>query len=580
MLKVLVQPPDTAQNTPPVDYVFLFTDKQDARAQADAIKDVLGPLLNTSKTGTPSNLTPAAATPSGPGMSSAMAIANALTSAATAKKPWDDDNRLKEDMDLQQSLLKANPTLSKMFMDSLQTKPESLSSRQFMAQFWSTRLHLLRAHAIERAQTRGSYNVLSSLKPRVEDNVTRLNITQEQVQLIFAQHPLVKRVYDENVPKLNEHQFWSRFFQSRLFKKLRGERITDTDATDAVLDKYLREEAKGPEVEDTHVPHFLDLAGNEENNSQRRGNRPDLDMRPTGVEKMPIIRTLNSLSEKIMANVAAADGDPHAPVGMTEDAWSQLKLRDLAGDEEQNRIVLNIRDQGRFFAQAQEDHENRTFARQDPGQILGALRSEIARELPPDGNAQLQKLVDPGDDDDEEMEDAPTSRRQVGSSAALHDSLKQILNAVSDRRAQMSESSSSETYGLSPEVFDRLTVTHATSTEFLHQFWQAFLSGDSDRAGEVKSLSESLQRAIDRIQAVAESAEAEREVIVAQKREYILEVRKRTGRKLNTNIDNIPGGNKAVQQLLGPTINALKGALNRYETALAEETREAAAVAV
>ncbi|KAJ5217230.1 General transcription and DNA repair factor IIH subunit tcf-29 [Penicillium chermesinum] len=576
MLKVLVQPPDAPPNTPPVNYVFTFTDKTNARGQADAIKDVLGPLLNSARNGTPS--TPV---PGGEGMSSAMAIASALTSAATAKKPWDDDNRLKEDTDLQQSLLKANPTLQKMFMDSLQIKPETLTSRQFMAQFWSTRLHLLRAHAIERAQSRGAYNVLSSLKPRVEDNVTRLNITQEQVQLIFAQHPLVKRVYDENVPKLNEHQFWSRFFQSRLFKKLRGERISEMDATDPVLDKYLREDPKGPETENTHVPNFLDLAGNEDNNSQRRGNRPDLDMRPSGVDRMPIIRTLNSLSGKIMANVAAADGDPHAPAGMNEDTYSQLRLRDLAGDEEQNRITLNIRDQSRFFAQAQEDQENRTFAQQDPDKILKALRLEISRELPADGNAQLQRLVDPGDDDDEEMEDAPTSQRPVGSSAAMRDALGQILSAVGDRRSQMSEtSSSSETYGLSREVFDRVTLTNATSIEFLHQFWQAFLSGDSERAGEVKSLSESLQRALDRIQALGDTAEEERQKVVTQQREYVLEVRKRTGRKLNTNFDSIPGGMKAVQQLLGPTISALKKASSQYATALAEETREAAAAAV
>lgn len=580
MLKVFVLPPDAPPNTPPIDYVFLFTAKEDARAQANAIKDALSPLLNAGKPATPSGSAPAAATPGGEGLSSAMAIASALKSAANAKKPWDDDNRLKEDADLQQSLLKANPILQKMFMDSLQTKPETLSSRQFMAQFWSTRLHLLRAHAIERAQTRGSYNVLSSLKPHTEDSVTRLNITQEQVQLIFAQHPLVKRVYDENVPKLNEHQFWSRFFQSRLFKKLRGERISDADATDAILDKYLREDPKGPNVEDTHIPHFLDLAGNEGHNSQRRGNRPDLDMRPTGADKIPIIRTLNSLSENIMANVAASDGDPHAPVGLTEDTWSQLQLRDLAGDKEQDRIALNIRDQNRFFAQAQEDQENRVFAQQDPEKILGAIRSEIARELPPDGNAQLQRLVDPGDDDDEEMEDAPTSRRPVGSSAALRDSLNQILTAVRDRRAQMTETSTSETYGLPHDLYDRLTLTHATSTEFLHQFWQAFLSGDSDRAGEVKSLCESLQRALDRIDAVGKSAEDEREKLVVQQKEYVLDVRKRTGRKLNPNLDSIPGGRRAVEQLLGPTINALKSALSRYEKALAEETQEMAAAGV
>ncbi|KAJ5637938.1 General transcription and DNA repair factor IIH subunit tcf-29 [Penicillium lividum] len=578
MLKVFATVPNAPPNSESTAYTFQFTAQTNARAQADAFKDALGARVNAAKAGTPSQ-TSTPVPSSGAGVSAALAIANAVSSAGSAKNPWDDDNRLKGDVELQQSLLKADSTLQRMFMESLHTKPDTLSSGQFMSQFWSTRLHLLRAHAIERAQTRGSYNVLSSLKPRVEENVTRLNISKEQIQLIFSQHPLVKTVYDENVPKLSEQQFWSRFFQSRLFKKLRGERISEADATDAVLDKYLREEPAVAE-RDANVPHFLDLAGNEGNNSQRRGNRPDLDMRPSAVDKVPIIRTLNSLSEKIMANVAPADGDISAPIGMNEEAWAKLQLQDLRGDEEQARITLNIRDQDRFFAAARDDDQNQALSKQDPNQVLQLLRSEIALNLPPGGATPLQKLVDPGDDEDEEMDDAPASKRPVGSSAALHAAFAQILEAVRDQRHQMSEASLSDTYGLSPSLYDRLTLTHATSTEFLHQFWQAFLSGDSDRAGEVSSLSESLQRAKQRIEAVAEAAEAERQLEVDRAKQHARDVFERTGRKLRPNLDSIEGGAKAVNQLLGPTLQALELASIRYQTALAEETREAAALAV
>ncbi|KAJ5949472.1 General transcription and DNA repair factor IIH subunit tcf-29 [Penicillium verhagenii] len=578
MLKVFATAPNAPPNSEAIAYTFLFTDQTNARAQADGFKDALSARVNAGKAGTPSQTSTPVAN-SGPGVSAAMAIANAVSSAGSAPNPWDDDNRLKGDVELQQSLLKADSTLQRMFMESLHTKPDALSSGQFMSQFWSTRLHLLRAHAIERAQTRGSYNVLSSLKPRVEENVTRLNISKEQIQLIFSQHPLVKNVYDENVPKLSEQQFWSRFFQSRLFKKLRGERISEADATDALLDKYLREEPTVTE-RDGNVPHFLDLAGNEGHNSQRRGNRPDLDMRPSAVDKVPIIRTLNNLSEKIMANVAPADGDISAPIGMNEEAWAKLQLQDLRGDEEQARITLNIRDQNRFFSAAQDDDKNRALAKQDPDQVLQLLRSEVARNLPSGGAAPLQRLVDPGDDEDEEMEDAPASRRPVGSSAALHAAFGQILEAVRDQRNHLSETSTSETYGLSPTLYDRLTLTHATSTEFLHQFWQAFLSGDPDRAGEAQSLSESLLRAKDRIKAVADSAEAERQVEVDQVKNHARDVFERTGRKLRPNLDSIEGGAKVVNQLLGPTLHALELASKRFQTAYAEEMKEASALAV
>jgi transcription initiation factor TFIIH subunit 1 len=414
----------------------------------------------------------------------------------------------------------------------------------------------------------------------VEDNVTRLNISKEQIQLIFTQHPLVKRVYDENVPKLSEQQFWSRFFQSRLFKKLRGERIGEADATDAILDKYLRDETADRNRE-ANIPHFLDMAANESHHSQRRGNRPDLDMRPSGVDKVPIIRTLNSLSEKIMANVAPADGDISAPIGMDEQAFKKLQLRDLRGDEEQARITLNIRDQNRFFSQAQEDDQNRAFTQQDPDLILRTLRAEIAQSLPLGGSVPLQKLVDPEDDEDEEMDDAPASRRPVGSSAALHDAFSQILDAVRERRTQMSEASASDTFGLSIGIYDRLTLTHATSTEFLHQFWQAFLSGNPDRAGEVASLSESLERAMDRIQVVAKDAEAERQVEVDKLKNHAREVYQTTGRRIKINLESVEGGAKSVNQLLGPTIHALQQALEKYNQALREDmAKESAAMAV
>jgi transcription initiation factor TFIIH subunit 1 len=189
MLKIFVQPP----NAPvPEQYVFSFTAGANARPEADAIKEALSSAIQTTKaTPQPSGSTPTSTpggTPAAPprdgSMSAAMAMANAV-SAGTSRNVWDDDNRLKADAELQQSLLRADPNLKRMFFESLDTKPESLTTGQFASQFWSTRLHLLRAHAIERGQLRGSYNVLSTLKPRTEENVTKLNISKEQIQLIF-----------------------------------------------------------------------------------------------------------------------------------------------------------------------------------------------------------------------------------------------------------------------------------------------------------------------------------------------------------------------------------------------------------
>jgi transcription initiation factor TFIIH subunit 1 len=568
MLKIFAQQNDIQEN-----YVFTFTSGANARTEADAIKEALSAAITAAK---------AAAAPAIPeistndGVSAAMAMANAISSAGKGQAAWDDDNKLKTDAELQQSLLKCDPNLQRMFMESLRTKPESLSGGNFVSQFWSTRVHLLRAHAIERAQLRGSYNVLSSLRPRTDNNVTKLNISKEQIQLIFNQHPLVKKVYDENVPKLSEQQFWSRFFQSRLFKKLRGERLSESDATDNVLDKYLTMDEHADRVTDTHVPHFLDLAGNEVNHSQRQGNRPDFDMRPASIEKVPIIRTLNALSEKIMANVAPADGDPSAPVGMDEETYNNLVLQDLKGDEEQTRIMLNIRDQSRFFAQGKqrEGKEGDLLAKQDPEQIITSMRGDVAKTFAADGLFHLGKIIEP-DEDDSDEENAAAPKKAVGSRASLRQASTQIFDAIRERRAQTEVSPNAGTWGLSTTLFDRLTLTHATTTEFLHQFWHAFLSGNPERAGEIASLVESLSRAMDRIKAVAVDAETEKQAEVNRLKQNARDVFAATGKKIRVNLAGVGGGEKVVNQLLGPTISALSLATNKYKDALAEATAAA-----
>lgn len=563
MLKVFVQQPGTPA---PEQIVFSFTSPNDSRAEADAIKEVLNANIQAAK---------AALAPGAGAQSAAMAIASAVTSAAGAKPIWYDDESLLKNPDLQLSLLQSDPNLRRVFFESQKEKPESVARDQFASLFWSSRLHLLRAHAIEKSQSRGSYNVLSSLKPRVENSVTKLNISKEQIQLIFNQHPLVKRVYDENVPKVTENDFWSRFFQSRLFKKLRGERITESDPTDSLLDKYLRADEYAGRLVTGQVPHIIDLEANE-GDVQKYGNRPNFDMRPSSVEKVPIIRTLNTLSEKIMANVAPIDRDPSAPVGMDEETFNQLQLRDLRGDKEQNRIILNIKDQSRFFAATKESEseEARIFARQDPATILQSMQVDLARTYPRTvPGVPLSQLVEPDEDSDDD--ESHGKKQPVGSKAGLASASAQIFDAIREQRAQADSASQSKTCGLSQAVFDRLTLTHVTTTEFLHQFWQVFLSGNPDRVGEIVALVESLNRAMDRIKAVADEAEAERQAEVEKLKQHAREIMAATGKNIRPNLKGVEGGRKVVNQLMGPTMNALGKAIAEYSHALAQQTRDA-----
>ena len=579
MLKVFAQ----ASGTQITDtHVFAFTSATTARAEADAIKDALSKAIQSTKSAS----LPVA--PGGGASSAAMAIASAVSSRAGRDEAdaLYDDQKLMQDVELQRSLLKSNPALSRTFIESLQTKPESISSSQFSSQFWSSRTNMLRAHALEKSQTKGAYNVLSSIKPVTVDNATRLSISKEQIQLIFNQHSLVKRVYDENVPKISEEAFWSRFFQSRLFKKLKGERIMDNDPTDAILDKYLRideDEDRARRLMAAHVPHIIDVEGNEENHSQRKGNDGDRTMRPTSIDKVPIIRTLNALSEKILSHVTPNDVDPSLPVGIDEETFNELALRDLQGDAEENRVILNIKDQSRFFSSDKESGVSADallYGQQNPNKVLKSLRADIAKA---NQDTDLSIAIGVNDDSDSSDEEDSPSEGHVGSKAALSAATSQMLAAISQQLLQISDESSStfstvtssSTSGLPQAIFDRLTLTHATTTEFLNHFWSAFLSGSPGRADEISKLVESLDRAMDRIRAVAEDAEKEKQKEVDKWKRQVQEYFERTGKKRKFDLESIPGGAKAVNQLLAPTVKAIEAATKEYQKALKEQIDDA-----
>ncbi|KAH0537247.1 hypothetical protein FGG08_005949 [Glutinoglossum americanum] len=588
MLKIFTQSPAA---TAPEPHVFTFTSSTAARAEADAIKDSLSAAIQVAKSGAG---TPAA----GGGSSAAMAIASAVSSAPGGhihlSDKWYDDARLKSDVELQQSLLKSNPSLMKTFIEAKNTKPDSITNTQFGAQFWATRLHLLRAYATEKNQARGAYNVLSTIKPKTVDNAIRLSISKEQIQLIFNQHPLVKRAYDENVPKVSEETFWSRFFQSRLFKKLKGEKIGETDALDPLLDKYLRYEddaRRENRLLAAYIPHIIDVEGNEENHSQRKGNKPDITMRPSAVDKVPIIRTLNNLSQKIMDHVAPSDIDPSNPIGMDEATFEQLALQDLQGDAEEHRIMLNIKDQQRFFASDKDSHlstDAALYAKQSPGEVLSELQLDLdpsLMESDSGGGLNLQSAIGVNEEEsDDECEDGHQKDPQVGSKSSISKATKQVSTAISQRRSQTDNFSRDDSFstiqtstsGLTPTLFDRLTLTHATTTEFLHHFWLVFLSGDPDRAGELAQMAESLNRAMDRIKAVVDAAEEDREKEKERRKREIVEHFRRTGRKLRPNTEAL-GGGKVVNEMLGPTIKAVNFAIVEYRKALAAEGLDASA---
>ncbi|GKU01093.1 transcription factor [Fusarium langsethiae] len=582
--KVMLKIFEKVGDADPATYLFHFNTAE-AKDEAKAVKDLLSSLLASSRGGDaavpkPSGSNGGSSTPNpstaGTGSGSAsMAFASAVNSQHTSFSRWFDDSQLRNDIELQQSLMRKETSLHQTYLEAMQTKPESLSGAAFNSQFWSTRTNILRAHAIEINQKKGAYNVLSTVKPKTVDGELKLNISVEQVQMIFAQHPLIKRVYNENVPKLSEAEFWSRFFLSRLSKKLRGERVVENDPTDPLFDKYDPSEntvAFQSKIMAQQVPHIIDIEANEENQGGfRSGNAKDVEMRPRA--NIPIVKTLNSLSEKIMANVAPSDVNTDDPDG-GYNAYVQLALRDLKGDAQEHRIMLNVKEQNKFFSKhdSAPSKQAAIFAKQAPGDVLFDILGDL-ETLESDGAGGINIQAAMGFDEQSDSDDDNPKRPHVGSRAALQAADKDIMKGVRQQRAQKfgHDTDTAEPMGLPVEISRKCSLTHATTIEFLHQFWNAFLSGDADRAGELQYLAESLGRSLTRINAVAEEADSEREEIIRTRKKEIRDHFERTGKKIRWRSDNVGGGKTAVIALMQPTMNALEKAQADYSRALAAE---------
>lgn len=571
MLKIVATPPGGGEAVP---HLFHFNSSSNAQGEADLMKDVLSNLISAHKANASATGTPA---PEANGVPAAMAIANALAPKANpGAMPWYEDSQLRSDVELQQSLLKKEPALQQTYLEARRMKPDTITDSQFNTQFWLNRINLLRAHAVETHQTKGQYNVLAGMKPRSVDGELKLNISNEQIKLIFDQHPLVRRVYDENVPKLTMEQFWSKFFLSKLFKRLKGERYSEVDGIDPIFDKYLTANIDGnlnDRLDSLRVPHTIDLEGNEENQGgAKSGNRKDWTMRPSSHDKAPIIRTLNNLSLKMMSNVAPSDIDPSAPIGTDEKTFNKLALRDLEADGEESRIKLSIQEQSRFFSNedALLSNEAKIYKSQDPVELISGFQDDISyrRFRNPAGGLNLQAAIGVDDDSDIENEE---SQPHVGSTRSRDIAQQQITEGVKQRLAQLDESGGQS--GLTEATFGRLVLTNQTTNSFLNSFWSAYLSGDPDRAEELAALANTLERSLERIKAVADDAEKDKEVLIAAEKQKIRETYAKSGKKLPWNPHLIPGGSQVVYEMVAPTTKAVNKAIAMYNEALAEAQR-------
>jgi transcription initiation factor TFIIH subunit 1 len=180
------------------------------------------------------------------------------------------------------------------------------------------------------------------------------------------------------------------------------------------------------------------------------------------------------------------------------------------------------------------------------------------------------------DDESQTTPNKPKKKRapRIGSHSAMSTSTSTILASIHRRRTHASDDPNA-LHGLSQATFDALATTHNTTTEFLHYFWVLFLSGDATRTKELEQLVSTLDRSLDRINAVCDTAEKEREKKVDAIKKQLQDFYDKTGKRRKVDFEAAaPGGRKVAEAMIRPTVQALAKATGAYRKALQEQLRE------
>jgi transcription initiation factor TFIIH subunit 1 len=473
-------------------------------------------------------------------------LAKPHTSAGTGlKTPVPENDQISDaslllNRDLHKTILADNPGLTDLFQNAIKDAPDKAA---FYNKFWAARIDMLRANVIAQRQHQGESNVLSEVKTSVGiDGKMGLKMSREQIRVIFEQHPMVLRVYNDLVPKqYTETEFWANFWVSHLVKKLKGEKITDHDPEVPKIDKYAlnfdENKDRPPQFHVEHVPRFMDLEGNDQNHSQQKGNAPDWTMRPNFHGKVQLLHVLNNMSERLMVKVAPSDAEAHGPVGMDEDTFNELQLRDLERVAKDNRVILNVSSQKHL---ASEDVNGNTTARNHN-------RANALKAMQADMRVQLQLPTELEKDDE----------------VQAHHATKNVLKTVKLRVTSLSPSSSLDP-NLPAILLESVRMTHSTTIEFLRYFWSVYLSGDDRKANELQQWVQAVTKSLKRIESVAAQAEQKKQEDIAEAQRKFDNYQRQGGKKRKLDLSGVSGGRKAVEDMMAPTTRAVSFASGDY----------------
>ncbi|KAI0645641.1 hypothetical protein C8Q79DRAFT_910952 [Trametes meyenii] len=224
-------------------------------------------------------------------------------------------------------------------------------------EFWEGREHLLLAQAAAESQKRGKPGQLVDPRPQSVDGEVKIVITPQLVHDIFEEFPIVAKAYNDNVPnKLSEAEFWSRYFQSKLFNahraSIRSSAAQHVVKDDPIFDKYLEKDDDDLEprrLREERVDTFIDLGATSVDHDET-GNEKDVTMQ-AGKQRavLPLIRKFNEHSTRLLDTALGGPSTKRRRTDSGDERISQIDLEDLHDNQASTGILLDMQDRQRYF---------------------------------------------------------------------------------------------------------------------------------------------------------------------------------------------------------------------------------------
>ncbi|XBW38634.1 hypothetical protein QEN19_004222 [Hanseniaspora menglaensis] len=409
-------------------------------------------------------------------------------------------SNLLSNLQLQQQFLKSNPAMSKKFQEAV------IKNKLPAKEFWATRISELRSFALSNSQKFGPYNVLSTIKPVASsDNKVNVSVTKEKLGAILATYPIVRVAFNDNVPKhFHEQEFWARFFQSNLFRKLRGELIMANSRGDVVIDKYLEREVEMNIEEDKEhlsqvkVSKILDLEGNMEDNSAKFPSKLDFTMRygadPQGQTEgvLDILKGMNRLSEKLMNSLQNEYGRSKKRKREEEESEGEDRLDD---DEGFDDLVMHKKLQ---YTEIQIQENIAGNEDETEGSTMSSAANDHIQELENRMMSQLLKLSNLLNSKSKEPLYNINKDKEYAHMA--NDSILSILDQ--NQTHYSSRDSNTSTFivmdvnykkmGVSQELYESCSNLNDTCNEFLKHFYNHLNTIDPRRSMIIRRLNKHL----------------------------------------------------------------------------------------